>query len=91
MAGSGGVAPVLTRFVACIALPIGISAAVYLQEYSRDTRVNRILIANIRNLAGVPSVVYGILELVVFVKPSSDHRSRKLGEELHLRGLTLQV
>jgi phosphate transport system permease protein len=59
---------ILIGFVAAIALPIGISAAIYLQEYTRDTRTSRILIANIRNLAGVPSVVYGILGLVVFVK-----------------------
>lgn len=59
---------ILTGFVACLALPIGIAAAVYLQEYARDTRLNRVLIANIRNLGGVPSVVYGILGLVVFVK-----------------------
>jgi phosphate transport system permease protein len=59
---------ILTGFVAFIALPIGIAAAIYLQEYTRDTRTSRILIANIRNLAGVPSVVYGILGLVVFVK-----------------------
>ena len=59
---------ILTGFVACIAIPIGIAAAIYLQEYARDTRVNRILITNIRNLAGVPSVVYGILGLVVFVQ-----------------------
>ena len=59
---------ILTGFVAAIALPIGIAAAIYLQEYTRDTRISRILISNIRNLAGVPSVVYGILGLVVFVK-----------------------
>jgi phosphate transport system permease protein len=59
---------ILTGFVACIAIPIGISAAVYLQEYARDTHLNRFLIANIRNLGGVPSVVYGILGLVVFVQ-----------------------
>jgi phosphate transport system permease protein len=59
---------ILTGFVAVIALPIGIAAAIYLQEYARDTRTNRLLIANIRNLAGVPSVVYGIFGLVVFVK-----------------------
>ena len=52
---------ILVGFVAAIALPIGIAAAIYLQEYTRDTRISRILIANIRNLAGVPSVVYGIL------------------------------
>ena len=51
-----------------VALPLGIAAAVYLQEYARDTRLNRLLITNIRNLAGVPSIVYGILGLVVFVQ-----------------------
>ena len=83
---------ILTGFVACIALPIGIAAAVYLQEYSRDTRLNRLLIANIRNLGGVPSVVYGILGLVVFVQalraitgPDSSGKSYISG------GLTLAV
>lgn len=59
---------ILVGFVAVIALPLGIAAAVYLQEYARDSRLNRLLITNIRNLAGVPSVVYGILGLVVFVQ-----------------------
>jgi phosphate transport system permease protein len=83
---------VLTGFVAVFALPIGIAAAIYLQEYTRDTRTSRILIANIRNLAGVPSVVYGILGLVVFVQalrsitgPESSGRSYISG------GLTLSV
>jgi phosphate transport system permease protein len=57
---------VLIAFVAVIAVPLGIAAAVYLQEYARDSRASRILIANIRNLAGVPSIVYGILGVVVF-------------------------
>ena len=60
---------ILIGFVAVIAVPLGIAAAVYLQEYARDTsRINRALIANIRNLAGVPSIVYGILGLVVFAQ-----------------------
>lgn len=59
---------ILVGFVAFIALPIGVAAAVYLQEYARDSRLNRLMIANIRNLAGVPSIVYGILGLVVFVQ-----------------------
>jgi phosphate transport system permease protein len=58
----------LVGFVAVIAIPIGVAAAVYFQEYARDTRLNRALIANVRNLAGVPSIVYGILGLVVFVQ-----------------------
>jgi phosphate transport system permease protein len=59
---------ILIAFVAVFAIPIGIAAAVYLQEYAHDSRMNRLLITNIRNLAGVPSVVYGILGLVVFVQ-----------------------
>jgi phosphate transport system permease protein len=59
---------ILIGFVAVVAMPMGVAAAIYLQEYARDTRVNRLLITNIRNLAGVPSIVYGILGLVVFVQ-----------------------
>ena len=59
---------ILISFVAAIAIPFGIGTAVYLQEYAHDTRINRILITNIRNLAGVPSIVYGILGVVVFAQ-----------------------
>jgi phosphate transport system permease protein len=59
---------ILITFVAVIAVPLGIGAAVYLQEYARDTRLNRALTANIRNLAGVPSIVYGIFGVVVFAQ-----------------------
>ena len=83
---------IMIGFVAVVAVPLGIAAAVYLQEYARDTRVARALIANIRNLAGVPSIVYGILGLVVFVQalrsftgPDSFGRSYLSG------GLTLAV
>ena len=54
--------------VIVIAFPIGIAAAIYLEEYAPDTRLTRILNANIRNLAGVPSIVYGLLGLSLFVK-----------------------
>ena len=59
---------ILIAVVAIVALPLGIAAAIYLQEYARDTRLNRALITNVRNLAGVPSIVFGILGLVVFVQ-----------------------
>jgi phosphate transport system permease protein len=59
---------VLIAFVGLVAVPLGVGAAVYLQEYARDSRVTRALVANIRNLAGVPSIVYGILGVVVFAK-----------------------
>ena len=57
----------LVMIVAMTAFPIGIMTAVFLEEYSGDSRLARIVDINIRNLAGVPSVVYGILGLTVFV------------------------
>jgi phosphate transport system permease protein len=59
---------ILMVFTAAIAFPLGIGAAIYLEEYARDTRTTRIINANIRNLAGVPSIVYGLLGLAIFVK-----------------------
>ena len=55
-------------FVAVLAFPIGISAAIYLEEYAPKNRFTDFIDLNIRNLAGVPSVVYGILGFTVFVK-----------------------
>jgi phosphate transport system permease protein len=57
----------LVLIVALAAFPIGIMTAVFLEEYSADNRFARFIDINIRNLAGVPSVVYGILGLTVFV------------------------
>lgn len=57
----------LTLFVIVIAFPIGVAAAVYLEEYAKDSRWTRFVNANVRNLAGVPSIVYGILGLFLFV------------------------
>ena len=79
---------ILISFVAVIAVPLGIAAAVYLQEYARDTTLNRILITNIRNLAGVPSIVYGILGVVVFAQTL---RSVTGGLSYISGGLTLAV
>jgi phosphate transport system permease protein len=53
--------------VAVFAFPLGIATAVYLEEYAGDTLLARFITINIRNLAGVPSVVYGLLGLTVFV------------------------
>ncbi|WP_437191503.1 PstA family ABC transporter permease [Planctomicrobium sp. SH527] len=50
------------------AVPIGIGAAIYLEEYAADNRLNRFIRLNLANLAGVPSIVYGILGLTVFVR-----------------------
>jgi phosphate transport system permease protein len=58
---------VIAVLVSLLAFPLGIGTAVYLEEYAPDNRFTRLLILNIRNLAGVPSVVFGLLGLTVFV------------------------
>ena len=66
-----------------VALPLGIAAAVYLNEFARDSRLTTLLRASVANLAGVPSVVFGILGLALFV------RAMALGKSVAAAGLTL--
>lgn len=51
-----------------ISVPVGIAAAIYLEEIAKKTKFNQFVQANIANLAGVPSVIYGILGLAAFVR-----------------------
>jgi phosphate transport system permease protein len=51
-----------------VAFPIGVGAAIYLVEYAQDNWLNRLLQTNITNLAGVPSIIYGMLGLAIFVR-----------------------
>jgi phosphate transport system permease protein len=51
-----------------IAFPIGVGAAIYLEEYATDNWLNRLIQTNINNLAGVPSIIYGMLGLAIFVR-----------------------
>jgi phosphate transport system permease protein len=51
-----------------VAFPTGVGAAIYLEEYARDNWVNRVIQTNISNLGGVPSIIYGLLGLAVFVR-----------------------
>jgi len=53
---------------AIIAFPVGVAAGVYLEEYSKKNRLSALLEINISNLAGVPSIIYGLLGLEVFVR-----------------------
>jgi phosphate transport system permease protein len=53
---------------AALALPLGIGAAIYLEEYGGGGRVAHLIEINIANLAGVPSIIYGLLGLGVFVR-----------------------
>lgn len=50
------------------AFPLGVGAAIYLEEYAADTPINRLIQTNINNLAGVPSIIYGMLGLAIFVR-----------------------
>jgi phosphate transport system permease protein len=78
----------LMAFVVVIAFPLGIGAAIYLEEYARDTRFTRFLTANIRNLAGVPSIVYGLLGLAIFVQLLAGVTG---GRSLMSGGLTMAI
>ena len=75
----------VTLIVAALAIPIGIGAAIYLEEYATDTRLSRFIRTNVRNLAGVPAIVYGLLGLAVF------STALGLGDILLAGGLTLTV
>ncbi len=69
----GGIMPaivgtlILTIGTAIVSMPISIAAAIYLSEYAKDTRLTRTIRMAIINLAGIPSIVYGLFGLGVFV------------------------
>lgn len=80
-AASAGILPAIvgTFYVivltALMAVPVGVAAAVYLEEYGAQGRLGRIIEINIANLAGVPSIVYGLLGLGLFVRALALGRS----------------
>jgi len=65
----------LISLTALFSVPLGVGAAVYLEEYSPKTRWRKLIQLNISNLAGVPSIVYGILGLALFVRALNFERS----------------
>ncbi len=73
-ASSAGIYPALVGSIIVIvltggiALPIGVAAAVYLEEYGTHSRLARLIELNIANLAAVPSIIYGLLGLGLFVR-----------------------
>ena len=79
---------VLMVFTALLAIPIGIAAAVYLEEYAPDNRLTRIINTTVRNLAGVPAVVYGLLGIAVFVVLLRDLTG---GQSIISGGFTLAI
>ena len=85
----GGIFPAIvgttyvTLITAIFAIPLGICSAVYLNEYARDTQLSRLIKAAIRNLAGIPSIVYGLFGVSLFVQ------AMRMGTSLLASGLTL--
>lgn len=75
----------LAIIVIVVAFPLGIATAIWLEEYAPPGRLRRILETNIGNLAGVPSIIYGMLGLAVFVRFFALERSVLAG------GLTIAV
>jgi phosphate transport system permease protein len=70
---------------AAFAVPVGIGAAIYLEEFAPRNWLTRIIETNINNLAGVPSIVYGLLGLALFV------RAMELGRSVLAGALTLSL
>ena len=69
----------LMVLIVVISFPIGVGAAIYLEEYATKNRFTHLLELNIANLAGVPSVIYGLLGLQIFVRVLSLERSLLAG------------
>ena len=70
---------------ALIAFPLGVAAGVYLEEYGKKSKLASLLEVNIANLAGVPSIIYGLLGLEIFV------RTLNMGNSLLAGSLTLSL
>lgn len=85
----GGIFPAImgtflvTIVTALLAVPLGMFAAIYLNEYAKQTRLTRLIRLSIRNLSGVPSIVYGLFGVILFVNIMS------FGTSILSAGLTL--
>lgn len=75
----------LIAITATLSVPIGLGAAIYLEEYARENRLTRFIEINISNLAGVPSIIYGLLGLGLFV------RGLDLGRSVLAGGMTMAL
>jgi len=85
----GGILPAIvgtflvTVVTALLAVPLGMCAAIYLNEYARQSRLTRLIRLSIRNLSGVPSIVYGLFGVILFVNVM------RFGTSILSAGLTL--
>ena len=86
---SGGIFPAIvgttlvTLLTAIFSIPLGVFSAIYLNEYAKDTTLTRLIRVSIRNLAGVPSIVFGLFGVALFVQ------LMQMGTSLLASGLTL--
>ncbi len=85
----GGIFPAIVGtflvavITAVLAVPLGMASAIYLNEYARQTRLTRLIRLSIRNLSGVPSIVYGLFGVILFVNVM------RFGTSILSAGLTL--
>lgn len=85
----GGILPaivgtvLLTILTAVFCIPFGVTCAVYLNEYATDSHITKVIRASIRNLSGIPSIIYGLFGLALFVQ------GMNLGTSMLSAGLTL--
>jgi len=85
----GGILPAIigtflvTVITALLSIPLGMGCAIYLNEYAKDTKITRLIRMAIRNLSGVPSIVYGLFGVILFVQVMN------LGTCILSAGLTL--
>lgn len=85
----GGILPailgtvMLTVLTALFCIPFGVCCAIYLNEYANDSNLTKIIRASIRNLSGIPSIIYGLFGLALFVQ------GLNLGTSMLSAGLTL--
>ncbi|CAM5262422.1 Phosphate transport system permease protein PstA OS=Lysinibacillus sphaericus OX=1421 GN=LS41612_08515 PE=3 SV=1 [Lysinibacillus sphaericus] len=75
----------LMGVVAPVSIVLGVGTAIYLEEYAKKNRLNDFIRMNISNLAGVPSIVFGLLGLTIFV------RMMELGKSILAAGLTMSL
>jgi phosphate transport system permease protein len=71
-----------------VAFPLGVGAAIYLEEFASDGWINRLIETNIRNLAGVPAIIYGLVGLAIFVRLLSGFTG---GRTIMAAGLTMTL
>jgi len=74
-----------------VAVPIGVMTAIYLEEFAADNHLTRLIEVNINNLAAIPSILYGLLGLAIFINVMGVPRSSALAGGLTLALMTLPI